>query len=233
MIVVGHQPQYIPYLGFFNKVSKADIFVFVDNVQFNRKSWQQRTLIKYNSKPLYLTIPVKKKGKRAQKINEVEIIDGVWSKKHWKSICLAYSKTPYFEAYRKGLEEIYGRHWDKLADFTIVLTNHLMDVIGIKHKVRYLGSGLGISGEKTNLLVDICKKTSCDTYLSGEGAKAYLDESQFQQNCLKHIFNDFRPAQYHQQGNGFLGGMGIIDVLFMSGPDTLNIIKECRIHERE
>ncbi|GAI76683.1 unnamed protein product [marine sediment metagenome] len=73
MIVVGHQPQYLPYIGFFNKISKADVFVFADNVQFNKKSWQQRTLIKSNNKPIYLTIPVRKKGRFTQLINEVEI----------------------------------------------------------------------------------------------------------------------------------------------------------------
>lgn len=232
MIAVGHQPQYIPYLGFFNKISQADIFVFVDNVQFNRKSWQQRTLIKYNGKPLYLTIPVKKKGKRNQRINEVEIIDGVWSKKHWKSISLAYSKTPHFRSYEKDLEAIYSQQWRKLSDFTINMTNYLMNAIGIKHKAKYLGSELGISGEKTSLLMDICKKTGCDTYLSGEGAKSYVDGTQFRQNHLKHIFNNFRPEKYHQYGDGFLEGMGIIDVLFMYGPDTIKIIKECGTHER-
>jgi len=73
VIVVGHQPQYLPYIGFFNKISKADVFVFADNVQFNKKSWQQRTLIKSNNKPIYLTIPVRKKGRFTQLINEVEI----------------------------------------------------------------------------------------------------------------------------------------------------------------
>lgn len=227
MIVVGHQPQYIPHLGFFNKASKADTFVFVDNVQFNRKSWQQRTLIKYGSRPLYLTIPVQKKGRYLQKINEVEIIDGAWKRKHWQSICLAYSKTPYFEVYRKDLEMLYARQWCRLADLTITLINYLMDVIGIKHKVKYLGSELRIEGEKTKLLIDICRKTGCDTYLSGEGGRAYIDELQFKQNNLKHIFNNFQPIEYNQYGDNFLEGMGIIDVLFMYGPDTLGVIKRC------
>lgn len=229
MIVVGHQPQYIPYLGFFNKVSKADIFVFVDNVQFQRQSWQQRTLIKYDGKPLYLTIPVKKKGKYFQNINDVEIIDGRWKNKHWKSICLAYGKTPYFEAYRKDLEFMYQKKWPRLSDFTIEMTNYLLDTIGIRHKAVYIGSKLKISGDKTGLLIDICKKTGADTYLSGDGARVYVNEMQFRHSSLNHVFNNFKHVKYQQYGDGFLEGMGIIDALFMHGPNTLSLIKGCNV----
>src|ERR1035438_5767651 len=111
MVVAGHQPQYIPYVGFFNKISHADVFVFVDNIQFNRKSWQQRTLIKSNNSSIYLTIPVSKKRKDDQLINEVEIIDDGWRNKHWRSILLSYGKTPFFNLYKDELESFYKKEW--------------------------------------------------------------------------------------------------------------------------
>lgn len=225
MIVAGHGPQYIPYMGFFNKISKADVFVFVDNIQFNRKSWQQRTLIKSNSSSIYLTIPVSKKGKYDQLINEVEIIDDGWRRKHWKSILLSYSKTPYFDLYKDDLESFYNREWKYLSDFTINLTKYLIDAIGIKFNKIELGSQLGIIGEKTDLLIDICRKTGCDTYMSGMGAKSYLEEKKFIEAHLNHIFNEFVSRQYSQYGNSFLDGMGIIDVMFMYGPKTIELIK--------
>ena len=225
MTVCGHQPQYIPYLGYFNKVSQADVFVFVDNVQFNRKSWQQRTLLKSNNEPLYLTIPVLKKGKRDQLIQEVEIIDDGWRKKHWRSIFLSYNKTPYFDLYKSDLESLYEREWKLLADFTISLTTYLMTAIGIRFSKIYKGSELGIQGAKTGLLVDICRKTGCDTYLSGAGAHDYFDERVFAEAGLTHKFNDYVPKRYNQYGQGFLDGMGVLDAMFMYGPGTRDLVK--------
>lgn len=224
MIVAGHQPQYIPYLGFFNKVSQADVFVFVDNVQFNRKSWQQRTLIKSDDNPIYLTIPVNKKGKYYQLINEVEIIDDGWRKKHWRSISLSYKKTPFFHLYSEALEAFYDTEWNLLSDFTIGLTKYLMGAIGLEFARIEIGSALGITGEKTDLLVDICRKTGCDTYLSGSGAKDYFEPERFQEAGLNHIFNDYHPRKYMQYGGPFLDGMAIIDALFMYGPKTIDVV---------
>ena len=225
MIVAGHQPQYMPYLGFFNKISKADVFVFVDNIQFTRKTWQQRTLIKSDNKPIYLTIPVKKHGKFDQLINEVEIIDDGWRKKHWKSICLSYSKTPYFNLYKGALEEFYNKEWFLLNDFCSALLRYLIDSIGIKFKKIYRSSELNITGEKTDLLIDICQKTGCDTYLSGIGSKNYVEEGKFKEVGLTHIINDYKPIQYAQYGRPFIDGMAIIDVMFMYGPKTIDVIK--------
>jgi len=225
MIVAGHQPQYMPYIGFFNKISKADVFVFVDNIQFTRKTWQQRTLIKSDNKPMYLTIPVKKHGKFDQLINEVEIIDNGWRKKHWKSICLSYGKTPYFHLYKDALEEFYNKEWPLLNDFCSALLRYFIDAIGIKFEKIYTGTELNIHGEKTDLLLDICKKTGCNTYLSGEGALAYVNEEKFKKAGLSHIFNEYTPNPYSQYGKQFIDGMAIIDVMFMNGPKTIDVIK--------
>lgn len=228
MMVVGHQPQYIPYIAFFNKISKADVFVLVDSVQFNRKSWQQRTLIKHNDSELCLTVPVLKKGRFDQLINEVEIIDNGWRKKHWKSIYLSYHKAPYFDLYKDELECFYNREWRYLSEFTSALIMWAIDAIGIKLKTITTSSELGARGEKTELLLDICRKTGCNTYLSGSGAKAYVDEDLFAANHLSHIFNEFDLRPYKQAGSTFLGGMGIIDVMFMFGPQTIDIIRGAR-----
>jgi hypothetical protein len=215
----------MPYIGFFNKISKADVFVVVDNVQFNRKSWQQRTLIKCNNAPLFLTIPVLKKGRGDQSINDVEIIDDGWRNKHWKSLFLSYHKTPYFGLYQKELEDFYNHEWKRLSDFTIAMTMFLIDAIGIKFHETCIGSELGITGEKTNLLVDICQRTGCDTYLSGAGARDYVEEDILRGAGLSHIFNEFMPIRYNQYGREFLDGMAIIDAMFMYGPKTLELIK--------
>ncbi len=224
MIVVGHQPQYFPYIGFFNKISKGDIFVFADNIQFNSKSWQQRTLIKRDNNPLLLTIPVRKKGHYIQDINKVEIIDDGWRRKHWASIKLAYQKSPYFDLYRDELEEFYNFKWTLLSDFNIQTTLYFIEKLDIKFKKILKGSELNIEGNKTDLLIDICKKTNCDTYISGEGAKNYFEPLKFEEAGLKHIFIENKNIPYKQLGDTFLGGMAIIDLLSMYGPEAAKLI---------
>jgi hypothetical protein len=225
MKVVGHQPQYFPYIGFFNKISQGEIFVYADNIQFNSKSWQQRTLIKRDEKELMLTIPVKKKGNYIQNINEVEIIDDGWRRKHWTSIKLAYKKSPYFEFYMKDLEDFYNFKWALLSDFNIQTTNYFIDKLGIKFKKILKGSDIKITGNKTDLLIDICKKTNCDTYISGEGAKVYFDQTKFDNAGLNHIFINNKLIEYNQLGTTFLPGMAIIDILFMYGPESFKFLK--------
>lgn len=225
MIAVGHQPQYYPYIGFFNKISKGDIFIFADNIQFNSKSWQQRTLIKRDNKPLLLTIPVKKKGNYIQNINEVEIIDDGWRRKHWASIKLAYQKAPYFDLYRKELEEFYNFKWNFLSDFNIQTTLYCIEKLDIKFKQILKGSDINIGGNKTDLLIDICRKTNCDTYISGEGARSYFDPLKFEKAGLKHIFSENKAIEYNQLGNTFLSDMAIIDILFMYGNEASKLIE--------
>lgn len=225
MIVVGHQPQYIPHIAYFQKIAQGKILVYIDNVQFSKQSWQQRTLIKSTNRPLFLTIPVKKSGRSSQNINQTIIIDDGWRKKHWKSITMSYSKTPFFLLYSDQLEEIYSKEWVILSDFTVTLTQFLIKQIGLEFEEVYLGSTLGIEGTKTDLLIDICKKTGSKIFLSGLGAKAYVDEQKFLDAQLSHQFCKQFSTTYQQYGNNFLGGMAAIDALFMYGPNTINLIR--------
>ena len=103
MIVAGHQPEFIPYMGFFSKISKADVFVIVDHIQFNKKYFQNRNKIKTREGWMWLTVPVITKGRFEQKIREVEINNSLnWQRKHWASITLNYQKAPFFKEDRKS-----------------------------------------------------------------------------------------------------------------------------------
>jgi len=219
MVVVGHQPQYMPYLGIFNKIAKSDIFIFADNLQYNKKAWQNQTLIKsIDGREINLKIPVSRKGRLLQKINEVEIIDNYWIAKHLKSIRLNYSKTVGYDEVYPVLDNLINKNNKFLVDYTIPLMLAIMDMLHINTNIK-IGSEINISGAKTDLLVDILRKVGGDTYLSGEGAKNYFDKSIFEKMLCKHKYNYFKHPKYFQGNKRFLGNMSAIDLLFYNGKE--------------
>ncbi len=216
MIVVGHQPQYMPYLGIFNKIAKANKFVFADNLQYARRTWQNKTLIKSNDgREITLTVPVQH-GNFYADIKDIKVDGHSWCMKHLKSIRLNYSKTKDFDHIFPFLENIISKQNTYLVDYTIPLMMEFIGLLKINSEIYY-GSELEITGEKTELLIDILNKTDCDIYLSGEGAKNYFDKDVFIKNHKKHKFNNFVHPKYFQGYNGFTENLSIIDMFFYNG----------------
>ena len=135
MTLVAHQPEYLPYLGFFYKAKRADKFIFVDHVQFQKEGFQNRNRIRTGPGLdgwTWLIIPVLGKGKMLQKINEVEIDNSrLWAKKHWKSIYFNYKNAPFFNKYKDFFEQIYSKKWEKLADFNEAIICYLFEQLDI------------------------------------------------------------------------------------------------------
>lgn len=242
MILSGHQPEYLPYLGFFYKVAKADKFVLVDHVQYLQKSFQNcnrvRTAPGANGFT-WLTVPVASRGKRYQKINEAAIDNStVWGKKHWKTIYLNYKKAPFFSEHEDFFEKLYLKKWDKLADLTETIIYYLVERLGIKTPL-VKSSDYNFTGKKTDLLIEMCRQFGADAYLSGSGVrnyadegkiekettkKSYVDEEKFKASGLKHIFSDFHQPVYPQKFKPFISNFSVIDLLFNCGPESLKII---------
>lgn len=232
MILAGHQPEYLPYLGFFYKVAKADKFIFVDHIQFLKKSFQNRNKIR--TAPgldgwTWLTVPVVTKGRRFQKINEVEIDNSTrWGEKHWKAIYLNCRGRPFFNDYKDFFERLYAKRWEKIADLNEEIICYLFEKLGIRVPV-YKSSDYNFKGAKTDLLVEMCGELDADTYLSGIGAKTfgYVVEDEFKKRGLCHVFSDFKHPIYAQKFKPFVPGMSIIDFLFNCGAEQFKeIIKE-------
>src|SRR4026208_602909 len=180
MKCVINQPNYIPWRGYFHQIQKADVFVFYDDVQYDKHGWRNRNRIKTSNGPIWLTIPVIKKGVVINRIPINEIfIDWTrdWSRKHWKTIEQAYGKAPFFEVYASTLKEIYEQRYDKLADLTIQLTILIAGVLGISGTQFVRSSSLDATGAKTNRLLDLLGQLGATHYISGPAAKNYLDEA--------------------------------------------------------
>ena len=225
MIVGIHQPNYLPWLGYFYKVAQSDVFVFLDNVQYSKNSIINRNKIKTPKGAAWLTVGVLAKGRFGQLINEVEINNATsWSHVHEKSISQNYSKTPYFKKYNDFLAAIYHRRWEKLVDLNEALIELNCDLLGIKSVKFIRASELNVSGQSTELLINICKAVGGDTYLSGFGGKEYMDENAFAQAGISLRYYDFEHPTYNQLWGEFIPDLSIIDLLFNEGERSMEVL---------
>lgn len=234
MILAGHQPEYIPYIGFFAKAAQADAFIFVDHVQFLKKSFQNRNKIRVapgSEGWTLLTVPIVTAGKRFQKINEVEVDNSTrWSEKHWKTILLNYGKTPYFSEHKDFFEELYMKQWNKLVDLNEDIIRYLFRAFGINIPL-FRSSDYDFKGAKTDLLVEMCDELKANTYLSGIGAKiaGYVEDEKFARQGLCHAYSNFRHPDYRQIYKPFIPCLSAIDLLFNYGEESKKIIREASL----
>ena len=227
MIVTIHQPEYLPWIGFFDRISKADIFVILDDVQYQKKGFINRNRIKTSQGWQWLTVPVKER-ESLKKINEKEIDNQTdWRQNHWKSLFYNYKKASYFKQYADFFEDIYKQNWNFLTDLDIYLIKNIMNMLGLKKEIRK-SSLLKIEGKADDLLVNICKAVGADTYLSGPGPKDknyrdYMDLGKFKKQNINVVFQEFTHPAYIQQFDkqGFIPNLSIIDLLFNCGEKNL------------
>ena len=214
MIISIHQPAYLPWLGYIERIKKSDLFIFLDTVQFEKNSFTNRNLIKGANGPYWLTIPVKKKGHLSKSLLDTEIVRDVdWRKSHLMSIKSSYSKSVEFHDKYAKISKLYNNDETLLADLCF---NHLLfwlDELQIKTKI-VRSSSLSISSKKSDLILDICQEVGATTYLSGPMGKNYLEENDFISNGIKLDYHYFEPTPYPQLFGSFIPFMGIIDYWF-------------------
>lgn len=219
-----HQPEHLPYFGFFNKMSKVDTFVILDDVQFLKNTFQNRNRIKTSNKEQWLTVPIKLEH-HTQKINEIKIDNSKnWQKKNLLTIQYNYQKAPFYNNYYPEFEKIYTTQENHLVNLNLNIIRFFMKHFNIKANL-ILSSSLNINTQKTQRLIDICKKLSGTTYLSGTGTKDYMDESFFPKNNIEIEFNHFTHPTYQQLYPPFEPYMSVLDLLMNCGPSSEKIIK--------
>lgn len=219
MIVGIHQPNYLPYLGFFDKLRKSDVFILYDDAQFNKEDFQHRNRIRIYHGWKWLTIPVEKKHIPINQIkikNDVEIKGMGWQEAHFKEIDDNYKKTDYYHGFKKDLLQIYEQDYDMLIDINFKLIKLFIKLFDIHTEIVY-SSEFDFSSRSTEKLVDLVSAVDGDTYLSGPMGKKYLDPQLFEERDIKVIFQDFKHPIYRQQYDGFEVNMSAIDAIFNTG----------------
>ena len=219
-VVAIHQPNYLPWLGYFHKIYCSDTFVFLDSVQFPKGQLVNKNRIKTANGELLLTVPVLTKKRFGQNINEVRIDNHInWRKKHWKSILLNYKNALFFQDHSKFFETVYERNWSILSDLNIYLIENITKLMGMKCEFAR-SSEMDVSGEGTELIINICKAVGGNTYLSGTGAREYMKEAMLTENGLNLRYQEFKHPRYRQLFGDFLPNISIIDLMFNEGPNS-------------
>ncbi len=224
MLVAIHQPNYLPWAGYFYKMAQADCFVLFDNAQYPKGSFANRNRIKTAAGVQILTVPVRISRGHCQLMNEIEIaMEHKWAPKHWATLKNCYHRAPFFKGYEPALAAIYQqRHWASLAELNEALIMVLRQALGIATPVMR-ASTLGIAGKVSNL--SICLKLNADGYLSGDGAGDYLDAEEFRRQGITVTYTNFRhPDLYPQLYGDFVSHLAVIDLLFNCGPESMKII---------
>jgi hypothetical protein len=229
MIFSGHQPQYIPYLGYFDKIDKSDCFVFLDQVQYKPREYQNRNKIRTKDSYMWLTVPVVYKGQGRQKIRDVKIDNGSdWARKHCRSLKSWYGGAKFFKDHFLFFEDVYNKKWEKLIDLNIHIIKYFLKQLEI-NVFLYYESEIGTTTQSTDRIIEIGKKIKADTYLSGIGGKDYLEEEKFSQAEIKLEYQEFIHPMYQQRymenKDSFLPYMSAIDLLFNEGPESKKILR--------
>ena len=227
MIVAIHQPNYIPWIGYFYKMLKADTFVFLDNVQFSRGSFQNRNRIKTANGLLLLTQPVPHSRGDYPVTNEVEFANPRWPEDHVKVMSQSYRRARGYDYFFERLQEAYlTNQSQKLADFNIGLTQQIASWLGLNTRtVR--ASELEVEGKSTRSLASICRALGATAYLSGTGGQNYLDEDVFNVSGIELMYSDFAHPRYPQLWGEFTPNLSIIDLLLNCGEDSAEVLASC------
>jgi hypothetical protein len=211
MILTAHQPAYLPWLGYFDKLLRSDIFIFLDTVQFERNSFINRNKIKTPQGSVWLTVPVKLKGHLDVPLSEIAIDSKIaWKKNHLKSIYLNYKKSPDFEKSYSKIEGLYQKDYELISELCWDQLGFWLREMGIE-KTIVRSSELPISSKKSDLIIDLCRYFQADHYISGALGQNYLEEERFQEAGITIEYQDYRHPVYPQLWGGFLPYMSIVD----------------------
>ncbi|MGE5280058.1 MAG: WbqC family protein [Deltaproteobacteria bacterium] len=228
MVYAAHQPQYIPWLGFFDKMARADVFVFLDTVQYKHREFQNRNKIRTKDGVQWLTVPVHYKQGIA--LRDVRIDNGRdWRAQHLKSLKAWYGRAPFFDAEIGFFESLYALGWERLMDLNVATIRFFCERFGIATRT-VLESELGTSGAKTQRLVDIGRALGAATYLSGAGGRAYLEEGLFRAAGQRVVYQEFAHPRYAQlfaeRDEDFVPCLSAVDLLFNEGPGGAALFKK-------
>ena len=219
------QPGYIPWLGFFDQMRRADVFVYYDDVQYDKHGWRNRNRIKAKEGPAWLTVPVRHHGLQQPLILDAEVDSRApWARKHIGTLKQYYSKAPHFKRYLPEFEELLMRDWERIVDLDLAVVQLMSGWMGIS-PATYRSSALGIEGEQSGRLAALCRHFGATRYLSGAAARDYLDVGVFEQQGTEVRWQDYQHPVYPQLHGDFVPYLSALDLLLNCGDDSRSILE--------
>jgi len=221
MRVTMHQPEHLPWLGFFHKMAQAELYVYMDVVQYRRQYFQNRNRIVGVREPIWLLVPVRKLEHRHGPIMRVPLDNSrAWRKTYWGSIAYHYHNHPHFERYADELRQIVMTPYDLLADFNYALIDFFRRGFGITTPL-IKASSLDVDGKRSSLIHDVALRTGATTYLSGPTGREYLDEEPFKRSGIAVEYHEFHHPRYAQhKRDAFISHLSALDLLMNCGPES-------------
>ncbi len=219
-----HQPNYLPWLGYFYKISQSDVFVFLDDVQFSNQGMHNYTYLKTSNGPYRLKYPVNQKfGDDIKQVSSKDEIN--WKKKHLDTIASNYKKAPHFEEVFEDYKHILNQEYQDIVDLNTAFILFYANKMGINTQfVR--SSELNIESNRTEKIIDICKALGGNVYYSGTGAKAYQTNEEYDSQGIELRYSVFKPVEYPQLWNEFQSNVSALDYFMNCGYDFSRILKE-------
>lgn len=233
MLISIHQPNFIPYLGYFEKVALSDKFVLLDNVQYCKGDWHNRNQIKTSDGKCSIVLPTS--VHLGDKINEVKISNEYNSRALWNKIQLNYNRSEYFDLYKSKIKSILESNYDDLVNINIEFIKFVLNVLEIDTEL-ITSSSLNIDTDKyksTKLILEICNKLGAESYLSGACGANYLNLSEVDEQGVELIFQKYKHPIYKQlfMKNGFIPYLSILDLLFNEGPKSKDVLITSTIND--
>lgn len=218
MRVSIHQPAYLPWMGYFDKIARSDVFVFLDTVQFEKNSFCNRNRINSSNGPQWLTVPVRGKGHMSGSLFDLAIAtEQPWTRKHIASLQNNYRKAPSFDRFMPLIERDLISSPETLSDLTFQQLHTMLEVFGLKTKI-VRSSALDLTEKKSELVLEICRKLGATSYLSGAHGRDYLDQESFLQSNIDLYFQSFQSTEYPQIHGEFVPNLAAVDFLFNLDP---------------
>jgi len=226
MIITIHQPEHLPWLGFFHKLDMAETYVVLDNVQYRRRYFQNRNKIRTRNGGKWISVPLIKETRDELLIKDAKIFkeDIEWRSDNLKTVYQNYCKARYFDFFWPEFREIYETDYERLVDLNIAIIKLILKKLGMSKEIIF-ASQLKVAGDRGDLIFDIAKTLKAKTYVSGISGKDYLDMNKFSDNGIEVIIQEFHHPVYSQLHTPFLPCMSVIDLLFNYGPASLDVIK--------
>ena len=220
-----HQPHYMPWLGYLAKWAAADVFVFLDTVQYEKNGWQNRNRIKTEAGPRWLTVPVH--ARLGMPIAEVTVDAAQpWAEGHRGAIEQAYATAPHLARHRAALHALYETKWERLAPLAVASAEWLARAVGIATPAHLASTLDAAAAEPTERLIVLCRAVGADTYLAGRDGARYMDVARFAAAGIRVLYQDYAHPVYAQLHGEFVPNCSALDLLLTHGDQALAILRE-------
>jgi hypothetical protein len=230
MIVAVHQPHFLPWLGYLDRMRQADLFIVLDHVQFERRNYQNRTRILLDGAAQWITVPVQQHSQQ-ERIVDKRIDNPPQAEARWwganlgRTLRHAYRNAEFFDEYASELLPILESRREKLVDLDEAALEFLREAFDIRTPL-VASSELNVTGAKSDLILNLCLAVGADTYLAGMGgSRHYLDRAAFAAAGVEIAWQDFKHPRYRQcAADGFVAGLSAVDLLFNEGPNAAALL---------